>query len=223
MLLGCVISTACLAKTNQAEEYRNTDLSMSTYKINDNYYASLTGSVDMDEHISIDATIDSTGYLELGAGYGDVFFQSIYAEAYASYGRTDTTDIYTVGVFAGQPLGESLMLFANMSYDWRRTQDNIVGVENWGLFDEEEWRNTVGFNYELHRWTSLSSTYNLDYLSQTPNAVDDNIATSWDVTLTANVPWFSPYVKYSKGNYRVAPNQERKSQDNIEIGLNFNF
>jgi len=91
------------------------------------------------------------------------------------------------------------------------------------LFDEEEWKNTVGFNYSLHKWVSLSSSYNIDYLTDSPNLVDDNIATSWDITLTANVPWFSPYVKYSQGNYRVTPDQERRSQDNVELGINFNF
>jgi len=221
--LGFFISTTGLAESKISDKYREPDLRLSTYKIDDNYYGSLSGSINVDENISIDATIETNGYLEIGTAYGDVIFDVAYAEAYVSYGRTDTTDIYTVGAFAGLPIGERLMVFANSAYDWRRTQDNLAGAGNLGLFDEEEWKNTVGFNYSLHKWVSLSSSYNIDYLTDSPNLVDDNIATSWDITLTANVPWFSPYVKYSQGNYRVTPDQERRSQDNVELGINFNF
>ena len=115
------------------------------------------------------------------------------------------------------------MLFMNSAYDWRRSQDNFAGIGNMGQYDEEEWQNTVGLTYKVHQWVSFSSTYSLDYLTDTAIPVDDDVATSWDVTMTLNAPWFSPYVKYSKGNYRVSPDQQRKSQDNVEFGVNFNF
>lgn len=212
-----------LADTSISDKYREPDLRLSTYKINDDYYASLSGTINVDENISINATLETNGYLELGTAYGDVLFDKIYAEAYVTYGRSDTTDIYTLGACAGLPLDDKLMVFANSAYDWRRTQDNIAGANNRGWFDEDEWKNTLGLSYAIHQWVTLSSTYNVDLLLKTPNSIDSRVATSWDVTATFNVPWFSPYVKYSQGNYRVTPDQERKSQDNVELGINFNF
>ena len=223
VITSFMVSPTAFAQKTIEEKYREPDLRLSTYKIDDNYYASFSGTVNVNENISIDATLDSGGYLELGTAYGDVFFDTVYAEAYVSYGRTDTTDIYTLGMFAGLPLSEHLMVFANSAYDWRSTQDNILGVGNNGVFDEQEWKNTAGLSYSVHNRLTLASTYNVDYLADSANAVDSRLATSWDVTATFNVPWFSPYVKYSKGDYRVTPDQERKSQDNIELGLNFNF
>ncbi|MCP5078158.1 MAG: hypothetical protein GY951_08910 [Psychromonas sp.] len=222
-LLTAFISPQTLAETSISEKYREPDLQLSTYKIDDNYYGSLSGTINVNENISIDATIETNGYLEIGSAYGEVLFDAIYVEGYANYGRTDTTDIYTLGIFAGLPVTDSFMLFANTSYDWRRTQDNLAGVGNLGLFDEDEWKNTVGFNYSLHKWLSFSSSYNIDYLTDAPNPVDNKVATSWDVMLTANSPWFSPYVKYSQGDYRVTPDQDRKSQNNVELGIKFNF
>ncbi|QFI38711.1 hypothetical protein FR932_13040 [Moritella marina ATCC 15381] len=223
LVFSALFCSNTFAETPLSDKYREPDLSFSAYNIDDNYYASFSGSINVDEHIAIDATLDSSGYLELGVAYGDLIFDIAYAEGYFNYGRTDTTDIYTIGMFAGLPLNENLMIFANTAYDWRRTQDNIAGAGNWGLFDEDEWKNTLGVSYSIHQWVSLSSTYSIDYLTDSPNQVDDNVATSWDATITFNTPWLSPYVKYSKGNYRVTPEQQRKSQDNVEIGLNFNF
>ena len=221
VIVACTITTGSFAKTPLYEKFREPDLRLSTYKIDDSYYGSLSGTINVDENISIEATLDSSGYLEIGAAYGDVFLDRFYAEAYANYGRTDTTDIYTLGMFAGLPLGDNLMVFANSAYDWRRAQNRLPLLK--GILDEEEWKNTVGFSYSLHKWASLSSTYNLDYLADASSPVDDKVSTSWDITITANIPWFSPYVKYSKGDYRVTPDQQRKSQDNVELGINFNF
>lgn len=223
LILGFMIVPMSLAESSINDKYREPDLRLSTYKIDDSYYASLSGTVNVDENISIDATLESTGFLELGVAYGEVVFDLAYAEAYVNYGRSDITDIYTLGMFAGLPVGESLLLFANTSYDWRRTQDNLGGVTNLGKSDQEEWKNTVGFNYTIHQWVTFSSSYNLDYLTDSPKIFDDKTATSWDATITFNAPWFSPYVKYSKGKYRVTPDQQRKSQDNVELGINFNF
>jgi len=222
-MLVTLSSTNIFAQTPSIDKYREPDLRFSTYKIDDDYYASFSGTINVDNNISIDATLDSSGYLEIGTAYGDLIFDLAYAEGYLNYGRTDTTDIYTVGMFSGLPLGEDLMLFANTAYDWRRTQDNLAGAGNWGLFDEEEWKNTLGVSYTVHQWLTLSSTYNVDYLTDSAEPVDDKVATSWDATITLNSPWLSPYIKYSKGNYRVTPEQQRRSQDNVEIGLNFNF
>lgn len=223
ILFSALLSSTVIAQTPLSEKYRDPDLRFSTYKVDGNYYASLSGTVSVDENISIDAMLDSGGYLELGVAYGDVVFDIAYAEGYVNYGRSDTTDIYTVGLFAGLPVGEKVMLFTNTSYDWRRTQDNIGGIDNLGLFDEEEWKNMLGISYSVHPLVSLSSTYSVDYLMDSVNIVDDKFATSWDATATFNTPWLSPYVKYTKGNYRVTPDQQRKSQKNLELGLNFNF
>lgn len=223
IVISCLLSFTVVAQTPLSEKYREPDLRFSTYKIDDNYYGSLSATVNMNENISIDATLDSSGYLELGGAYGDVLFDTMYAETYVSYGRTDTTDIYTIGVFAGLPVSEKVMLFANTSYDWRRTQDNIGGIGNLGAFDEDEWMNMVGLSISAHKFLTLSSTYSVDYLIDNPSEVDSKVATSWDATATFNLPWISPYIKYTNGNYRVTVGEERKSQDNIELGINFNF
>lgn len=222
--MGSLLSSPVIAThTLNNEKYREPDLQFSTYKIDDTYYGSFSGTINVDENIFIDATIDTSGYLEIGTGYGEVIFDRIYSEAYINYGRSDTTDIYTLGVFAGMPVSEEVMLFFNSSYDWRKTQNNIGGTDNLGLFDEEEWKNTIGFSYQVHKWVSFSATYNIDYLVDTPIVLDDKTATSWDSTFTINSPLLKPYIKYSKGNYRVSPEQQRKSQDSIEFGVNFNF
>lgn len=206
-----------------SNKYREPDLRLSAYKIDEDYYGSLSGTVNVNENISIDATIETSGYLEIGTAYGDVFFERVYAEIYVNYGRSDTTDIYTFGAFSGLPITENILVFYNTAYDWRRSQDNFSIIDKLDIFDAEEWKNTVGLSYTVHEWVTLSSTYSVDYLNDTVIAVDDNIATSWDATLTFNVLWVSPYVKYIQGDYRVSPDQVRKSQDNVEIGINFNF
>ena len=100
-LSSLFVCSSSFAKTNLHEKYREPDLRLSAYKVDNNYYGSLSGTVNVDENISIDATIETNGYLEIGTAYGDVIFNNIYAEGYVSYGRSDTTDIYTLGIFAG--------------------------------------------------------------------------------------------------------------------------
>ena len=96
-------------------------------KTGDDWIGTITGSLQATEEINISAELDSTGYLEIGTGYGAMLGQ-FYTEAYASYGRADSIDIYDVGLFSGTALTETVMLYASTSHEWRKPKHYLIST-----------------------------------------------------------------------------------------------
>ncbi|MFC1518455.1 hypothetical protein ACFL6Z_01915 [Pseudomonadota bacterium] len=195
---------------------------LQVFQYNDEVIAVASGSVQVTEELNFSAEVDSTGYLEVGAGYGMMFGQ-FYTEIGGRYGRADTVDIYDVSLMSGVMLGQKWMLFANTAHEWRES-NRIIG-SSMGLFDQREWRNSIGLNYSPATWIDLGYTLNHDRLlsgNRFLEVENDNI-TSHDFMLTFKPKYVSPYVKYTYGEYRVRPGEPVTSESQVEFGLNFRF
>ncbi|WP_253805360.1 hypothetical protein [Vibrio mediterranei] len=72
--------------------YYEPTMSFQTSKVGDTWVGTLSGTVQATEEINLGFEVDSTGYLELGAGYGMLLGET-YTEAFATYGRADLVDI----------------------------------------------------------------------------------------------------------------------------------
>ncbi|MEZ9835293.1 hypothetical protein BCU83_15860 [Vibrio breoganii] len=206
-----LFSALFLCVQASANEYNAPQLNMSVSKTNDEYIGTLTGHLQATEHISVSAELDTTGYLELGTGYGFSLGKS-YNEVYVSYGRGDLIDVYTLGVFSGFAVTENVLLFGNTSHEWRELVfDAIDGTR--------EWKNTVGASYAMHELVKLSYSFSYDKsLSQSGHR------TYQEVRVTFTPKWVEPYVQYTFGDHRVTPADIKISQDaTLELGLQFRF
>ncbi|WP_159737409.1 hypothetical protein [Vibrio atypicus] len=213
ILCTLIISSSVAAQPNL--QYHEPSLSFQMAQNNDEWIGTVSGTIQATEEINISAEIDSTGYLELGTGYG-IMLGSVYTEAYVSYGRADIIDIYDVGLFAATALTPQLMVFGNTSHEWRK---NTLG-EHLPVFDhtEREWKNTLGASYSFNPWVNASYTFNYD-----KNLTDSGYRTNQDIQLTFKPRWVEPYIKYTFGDHRVTPSSGVTGEDSIEFGVNVRF
>ena len=58
----------------------------------DEWILTAYGNTDITDNVSVNAELDSTGYLALGTGYG-FFFPQAYIEPYLKYGRGEGLDV----------------------------------------------------------------------------------------------------------------------------------
>lgn len=209
------ISASYMAIANEPQ------LGFQVSKTGDDWIGTVTGSLQATEEINVSAEIDSTGYLEIGTGYG-VMLGQFYTEAYASYGRADSIDIYDIGIFTGTALSETVMIYASTSHEWRQTKA-LLDID-W--FDQREWKNTVGISYSPKPWLNTSYSFNHDRLLSgdrfSQDIINDNI-NSHDITVTFKPKWVEPYVKYTYGEHRARPGERITSDSTIEAGINFRF
>ena len=209
------LAVSHLAIANEAQ------LGAQVSKTGDNWIGTVTGSLQATEQINVSAEIDSTGYLEIGTGYGLMLGQ-FYTEAFASYGRADSIDIYDAGVFSGTALTETVMLYASTSHEWRKTKTML----DLDWFDQREWKTTLGISYSPLPWLNTSYSFNHDRLLSgdrfSQDIINDNI-NSHDVTITFKPKWVEPYIKYTYGEYRARPGEQITSDSTIEAGINFRF
>lgn len=215
LAIALSVTTSGLALASEPQ------LGFQVSKTGDDWIGTVTGNLQATEEINVSAEIDSTGYLEIGTGYGLMLGQ-FYTEAYASYGRADSIDIYDIGVFTGTALSETMMLFASTSHEWRQTK-TLLDID-W--FDQREWKSTVGLSYSPTSWLNTSYSFNHDRLLSgdrfSQEIVNDNI-NSHDVTLTFKPNWIEPYIKYTYGEHRARPGEQVTSDSTIEAGINFRF
>lgn len=99
-------------------DYKMPEFGLDVSNTDDEWIVTASGYLQATEEWNISAEVDSTGYLELGTGYG-VMLGQFYTEAFVSYGRADLFDVYDAGVFTGTALGDDWMVFANSSHEWR--------------------------------------------------------------------------------------------------------
>ncbi len=85
-------------------DYKMPEFGLDVSNTDDEWVVTASGYLQATEEWNISAEVDSTGYLELGTGYG-VMLGQFYTEAFVSYGRADLFDVYDAGVFTGTALG----------------------------------------------------------------------------------------------------------------------
>ena len=187
----------------------------------DDYVGQFTGNFQVTDEIRFSAQLDTTGYLEMSTGYG-FNLGSVYVEPYVSYGKSDYRDIYSGGAFAGMMINDDLMLFTDISHQWRNT--NTLGGE---LFagDQRELLSAVGVSYDALPWLNTSYTFRHDRILDDggwTNANDNR--NSHEVTATfTQYNDIEPYVQYTRGEHRVSPGAEVLNENSFEVGLNFRF
>ncbi|MCW8346403.1 hypothetical protein MD535_10360 [Vibrio sp. ZSDZ65] len=198
--------------------YYEPSMSLQTSKVGNSWVGTVSGTVQATEEINLGFELDSTGYLELGAGYGMLLGET-YTEAFVSYGRADIVDIYNVGVFAGRMLTDDVLIFGSTSYEWRR---NVIGkILDTGASPHQEWKTSLGTSYTPIDWLNFSYSLNheriMSYTDLEPNILHA------DFTLTFKPKYIEPYVKYRYGQHRVRPGEPRTTEGSYEFGFNFNF
>lgn len=190
---------------------------------NDTLITTVYGRTDITEEFNINAELDSTGYLALGGGYG-MMLGPFYTEAYGSYGRTDNLDIYDLGGFVATQAMESLTVYLSTSHQWRETQGfPVLDLE---IFDNREWKSTLGASYQITSWVEFGYSVGYDKLlsgNEGWKKLENDSITHQDFTLTFKPPWFEPFIRYTTGTHRVRPGEPITKSDSIELGLNMRF
>lgn len=217
------ISTFFLALLVSITAQANNNVSAQVANYGDKWITTVNGSVGITEEFTMNAQLDSTGYLSLGGGYGD-FLESNYIEIYVNYGRSDYIDVYDLGLFAVRPLNEYFTVYANTSHQWRKTHD-FLGVEL-SLFDQREWANTFGLTYHYTSWLDVDVSISHDRLlsgNRGLNAVENDNINSQDITVTYIHKWAKPYMRYTHGQYRVSPGEPITSESSLEFGVSLEY
>jgi len=220
-VISKVLAVAAILASSFQPAAAEPQIGFQVSKTGDDWIGTVTGSIQATEEVNVSAEIDSTGYLEIGTGYGLMFGQ-LYTEAFASYGRADSIDIYDLGIFTGTALTENLMAFASTSHEWRDTKA-LIDID-W--LDQREWKSSIGLSYSPLEWLNTSYNFNHDRLLSgnrwSQDVVNDNI-NSHDITITFKPKWVEPYLKYTYGEYRVRPGERVTSESSYEMGVNFKF
>ncbi|GMQ48418.1 hypothetical protein [Vibrio sp. 10N] len=202
--------------------YYEPTMSFQTSKVADSWIGTLSGTVQATEEINLGFEIDSTGYLELGAGYGMLLGET-YTEAFATYGRADLVDIYNLGAFAGRMLSHNVLVFASTSYEWRKNvfQSDDFPILSPNFSTHREWKASLGASYTPVTWLTYSYALNHDRIMSDTH-LEPSIFHA-DFTLTFKPKYVEPYVKYRYGQHRVRPGEPRTTEGTFEFGFNLNF
>ncbi|KFA98033.1 hypothetical protein [Vibrio sp. ER1A] len=202
--------------------YYEPTMSFQTSKVGDTWVGTLSGTVQATEEINLGFEVDSTGYLELGAGYGMLLGET-YTEAFATYGRADLADIYNLGVFAGKMLTNEVLIFGSTSYEWRKSvfQSDDFPILSPNFNTHREWKASIGTSYTPINWLNFSYSLNHERI-MSETTLEPSIYHA-DFTLTFKPKYIEPYVKYRYGQHRVRPGEPRTTEGTYEFGFNLNF
>ncbi|MGX9521842.1 hypothetical protein ACWX0P_24045 [Vibrio mediterranei] len=202
--------------------YYEPTMSFQTSKVGDTWVGTLSGTVQASEEINLGFEVDSTGYLELGAGYGMLLGET-YTEAFATYGRADLVDIYNLGVFAGKMLTNEVLFFGSTSYEWRKSvfQSDDFPILSPNFNTHREWKASIGTSYTPINWLNFSYSLNHERI-MSETTLEPSIYHA-DFTLTFKPKYIEPYVKYRYGQHRVRPGEPRTTEGTYEFGFNLNF
>jgi len=199
-------------------------LSIQVSAYDDEHIVSAFGTTNITEEFTVEAEMDSTGYLALGAGYGDILGQW-YVEGFVNYGRADLIDIYDLGGMTATSLTEKFTIFYLGYHQWRRTK-GLPAAIGFNIFDSREWKNTLGISYEPINWLEISISASHDRLLSghwlIADVENDNV-NSQDLTLKYKSKWGAPFVRYRTGEYRVRPGEPITKDNTVELGLSFSF
>ncbi|GEM79103.1 hypothetical protein [Vibrio superstes] len=205
------------------------------------YLGVLRVGYDFTDQFSASIDIDTEKYLEVGASYS-VIKGNWYLETYARYGFGDElsmtleneqnlkyqTHIYDVGFLAGKAINNQVFTYLDTSIQYRNPSHNIDlpsmvdGSVAYELNQQTEWNNTLAVDYSPIDWLSLGLSYNFDFLLG-DHPYENNLRDSVDVSVSLNLPYITPYARYTKGEYRVRPNQPVEDSSYTEIGFYFSF
>ncbi|WP_157824434.1 hypothetical protein [Moritella sp. Urea-trap-13] len=190
---------------------------------NDKLITTVFASTDITEEVNINAELDSTGYLAFGGSYG-MMLGSFYTEAYGSYGRSDNVDVYNLGGLIVTQVTESLVIYINTSHQWRKTKGfPILELE---IFDNREWKNSLGARYALVPWCDIGYSVGYDKLlsgNEGWKEVENDSITHQDFTVTFKPVWFDTFIRYTTGTHRVRPGEPITKHDSIELGFSKRF
>jgi hypothetical protein len=219
MILRALVFTliTCVSASASANS-----LSAQVSKYSDEYITTVSGQTDITNEFGMNAEIDSTGYLSIGGDYGKMF-GSWYVEGFITYGRADVLDIYDLGGFAATSF-DSLQVYYMSYHQWRRTKG--FPVLELKLFDQREWKNTLGLGYSILDWLELGASFNYDRLLSGNtgfNEVENNSIHSQDLTLTLKQHAIQPYMRYTTGVHRVRPGEPVTRSDSWELGARVRF
>lgn len=180
--------------------------------------------VDMafSDNVTLNVEVDTDRYIQLGASY-DWMLGRHYFDVYGQYGFDDTIDIYDAGFMYGYAASSSLFLYLDTYYQWR---DSSKAIELPEFADHanhrQEWKNTLGVSYAVHPLLDVAASYHVDVLTS-EHGFESSTRNSYDISATANLPYVQPYVKYTKGQYRVRPGRPVEDSSNVEVGIYLDF
>lgn len=222
VLLSCCLLPCKLIATPTPLSYYEPTMSFQTSKVGDTWVGTLSGTVQATEEVNLGFEVDSTGYLEIGAGYG-MLIGEVYAEAFTTYGRADLVDIYNMGMFGGTMLASDLLLFGSTSYEWRKNVFQSSDFPNLSpnFSTHKEWKASLGVSYTPVDWLNYSYSLNHDRIMSDTH-LEPSIFHA-DFTLTFKPKYVEPYVKYRYGQHRVRPGEPRTTEGTFEFGFNLNF
>ncbi|GEA52141.1 hypothetical protein VIN01S_29450 [Vibrio inusitatus NBRC 102082] len=209
----------------------------------DGEYLGVVGiGYDFTEQFSTSVDIDTDKYIEIGASYSTII-DTWYLETYVRYGfgdelTTEASDgnelvyqmhIYDLGFLAGKVLTNNVFAYLDTSLQYRAPHHNIalpalVGDNTlaYELSQQTEWNNTLAVDYTPLDWLSLGVSYNFDLLLG-DHPYEDSLRDSVDVSVSLNLPYVTPYARYTKGEYRVRPGRPIQDSSYTEVGFYFNF
>ncbi len=220
LLFIFVFSPSVLARLT--DEPKVVDFHTQVTKYDDEFIGVFGVDIAATSNLVISAEIDTDKYLELGVSY-DWLYEKSYFNVYGQYGFDDTIDIYDLGFLYGYSLTPKMFLYWNTYYQWRNSSKTIELPEQIDYVNyRQEWKNTIGVSYTVHRYLQVGVNYNLDILTS-DHGYESSTRSSYDLSLTAKLPYVQPYVKYTKGQYRVRPGRPIEDSSNVELGFYLDF
>ncbi|ROS01764.1 hypothetical protein EDC56_2209 [Sinobacterium caligoides] len=218
--------SSLLDEVQSGSNYKNTNFNAQVYQIDDDYdtVAAFTANVQVNDALRMSAQLDTEGYMEVSAGYGFAFNNGIYLEPYANYGKTDFLDIYSLGAFSGLAITEKLMMFADVSHQWRNGRD-IGDVYDASSSNQRELLTAIGASYDLLDSLNASYTFHYDNVIEDGGMKNESDSrTSHEINLTySGFGRFEPYVQYTTGEYRVSEGAQVSNEESVEFGFNYRF
>ncbi|GAM57372.1 hypothetical protein JCM19231_3374 [Vibrio ishigakensis] len=215
----------------------NWDLNLQASQYDDHLLGVVGVGYEFTDKLSAYVDIDTDKYLEVGASYGSVV-GSWYMEGYTRYGigqeqnySTEQDGEFTyqsqnidLGMLVAKPLSEQVLFYFD-TYLQHRSAEYGFDSEHINKDRKEnqvEWYNSFSIDYTPIDWLSLGASVNLDSLVG-ENDFQSDLRTSYDVSASLNLPYVTPYVSYTKGEYRARPNEPVQDSSYVEFGFYFNF
>jgi len=196
-------------------------LSMRATQYNQENILTVFGSTDITDEVSLNAEIDSTGYLSLGGGYG-IIKERWYLEGFTNYGRADSVDIIDLGALIVRNVSTKINVHLVSYHQWR----NTATIFESNLLDQREWNNTIGISFDPVSWFDISLSASYDILlsgERYINKVENKSINSQDITLNFKPGLVELFIRYTTGEHRVRPGEPITKDDTWEVGVSGSF
>ncbi|USD43271.1 hypothetical protein J4N42_22030 [Vibrio sp. SCSIO 43135] len=229
-----LFALTALASPLAFASFDNIDFDVQLSQYEDQYVGTVGVNYGFTNNLQGSVSLDSDLYTELGLSYGKAVGDK-YFEGYGRFGFDDTIDIYDLGGLAGKALSHQTFVYWDSYLQLRspKADFNIPPLSGDNpedtdrpisqLYDNQiEWKNSIAVDYTPVDWLSLGMSYNFDVLL-TEHHYEDSLRDSVDVSASFNLPYVTPYIKYTHGEYRARPQQPVPSESYAEIGIYFNF